>query len=150
MITVNNISKAYIDNVLFTSVNFNVSARDRIAVIGANGSGKTTLFEIITGSIRPDKGNISMRKGTTIGYLKQDIITSSKKLLLDDVASSSTEITGMAHRITILQQDLAEETDEEISSELMDKLGELQNKFEVAGGYDADYEARTVLSGLGF
>ncbi len=150
MITISNISKEYIDNVLFRNVSFNVGARDRIAIIGANGSGKTTLFEIITGNISPDTGSITMRKGTTIGYLKQDIATSSKKKLLDDVSASSTEITGMAHRIGVLREDLAEETDPEISAELMTRLGELQNRFEAAGGYDAEHEARTVLSGLGF
>jgi ATP-binding cassette subfamily F protein 3 len=150
MITISNISKEYIDNVLFRNVSFNVSARDRVAVIGANGSGKTTLFEIITGNIKPDSGNITLRRGTTIGYLKQDIVSSSRKKLLDDISSSSTEITGMAHRIDILREDLAEETDPEISAELMTQLGELQNRFEAAGGYDADYEAKMVLSGLGF
>ncbi|UCC16215.1 MAG: ABC-F family ATP-binding cassette domain-containing protein, partial [Dehalococcoidales bacterium] len=150
MITISNISKEYIDNVLFRNVSFNVSARDRVAVIGANGSGKTTLFEIITGNIKADTGSITKRRGTTIGYLKQDIVSSSRKKLLDDIASSSTEITGMAHRIDILREDLAEETNPEISTELMAQLGELQNRFEAAGGYDADYEARTVLSGLGF
>jgi ATP-binding cassette subfamily F protein 3 len=150
MITISNISKEYIDNVLFRNVSFNVSARDRVAVIGANGSGKTTLFEIITGSIRPDTGSITLRRGTTMGYLKQDIVSSSTKKLLEDIVSSSTEITGMAHRIDVLRQDLAEETDPETSTELMTQLGELQNRFEAAGGYDADYEARTVLSGLGF
>jgi len=150
MITISNISKEYIDNVLFRNVSFDVSARDRVAVIGANGSGKTTLFEIITGNIKADTGSITMRRGTTIGYLKQDIVSSSKKKLLDDIASSSTEITGMAHRMDILREDLAEETDLEISAELMTQLGELQNRFEAAGGYDADHEARTVLSGLGF
>ncbi|MBN2076070.1 MAG: ABC-F family ATP-binding cassette domain-containing protein [Dehalococcoidales bacterium] len=150
MITISNISKEYIDNVLFRNVSFNVSARDRVAVIGANGSGKTTLFEIITGNIKADTGSITMSRGTTIGYLKQDIVSSSNKKLLDDIASSSTAITGMAHRIDILREDLSEETDPEISAELMTQLGELQNRFEAAGGYDADYEARTVLSGLGF
>lgn len=155
MITINNISKAYIDNVLFTNVSFNVSARDRIAVIGANGSGKTTLFEIITGNIAPDKGSVTMRKGTTIGYLKQDIITSSKKRLLEDVTSSSTEITGMAHRISVLQQDLAEETDEETSTELMEKLGELQTGLKPPaamtpnmkpGRYSQDWDSRSPTS----
>lgn len=150
MITISNLSKEYIDNVLFTNVSFNVSARDRIAVIGANGSGKTTLFEIIMGSISPDSGSIATRKGTTIGYLKQDLVSSTGRKLLDNVLSASTLISGMEHRISVLRQDLAEETDPEISTELMERLGELQNRFEAAGGYDAEYEARTVLSGLGF
>ncbi|MBN2238901.1 MAG: ABC-F family ATP-binding cassette domain-containing protein [Dehalococcoidales bacterium] len=150
MINISNLSKAYIDNILFTGLSFNVSARDRIAIIGANGSGKTTLFEIITGNLTADSGTITTRKGITIGYLRQDIVTSARKKLLENVLSSSTTLNGMAHRIDVLREDLAEETDPEISAELMEKLGELQNRFEAAGGYDADYEARTVLSGLGF
>jgi ATP-binding cassette subfamily F protein 3 len=150
MLTISNISKAYVDNVLFNNVSFNVNARDRLAVIGPNGSGKTTLFEIIVGNINPDMGSISRRKGTTIGYLKQEIQSSSRRILLEDVVSSSTEITGLAHRIDVLREELAEETDEENSAELLRRLGELQYKFEAAGGYNTEYEARIVLSGLGF
>ena len=150
MITITGLSKAYIDNVLFTNVSLNVGARDRIAVIGANGSGKTTLFEIITGGITADSGSITLSRGTTIGYLRQDIITSSSKRLLENVAAASTEINGMAHRIEILRQDLSEETDPDISADLMERLGDLQNRFEASGGYNAEYEARAVLSGLGF
>jgi len=150
MLTVTNLSKAYIDNVLFTNLSFNVSARDRIAIIGPNGSGKTTMFEIIAGNISPDRGGVSMRKGTTIGYLEQEIKASSRRLLLDDVASSSTEITGLEHRIKVIQEELAEETDSESVAELMHELGELQHRFEAVGGYNAEHEARTVLSGLGF
>ena len=150
MLTISNLSKSYIDNVLFTGVSFNVSARDRIAVIGPNGSGKTTLFEIIVGNLTPDTGSVSRRKGVTIGYLEQDIKSSSKRRLLDDVANSSTEIAGLAHRINVLNEELAEETDKESTAELLSELGELQHRFETAGGYNAEYEAKTVLSGLGF
>ena len=150
MLTISNISKSYIDKVLFSGVSFSVSARDRIGIIGPNGSGKTTLFEIITGNVTPDTGSVVMRKGVTIGYLEQDIQPSSTRRLLDDVATSSTEMAGLAHRIQVLHQELAEELEKESSAELLRELGELQHKFEAAGGYNAEYEARTVLSGLGF
>ncbi len=150
MLTISNISKSYIDKVLFSGVSFSVSARDRIGIIGPNGSGKTTLFEIITGNVTPDTGNVAMRKGITSGYLEQDIKPSSRRRLLDDVATSSTEMAGLGHRIQVLHQELAEEVEEESSAELLRELGDLQHKFEAAGGYNAEYEARTVLSGLGF
>ena len=72
MLTISNISKSYIDKVLFSGVSLSVSARDRMAIIGPNGSGKTTLFEIIRGNVSPDAGSINIRKGITIGYLEQD------------------------------------------------------------------------------
>ncbi len=150
MLTISNLSKSYIDRVLFSGVSLSVGARDRIAIIGPNGSGKTTLFEIIIGNVSPDTGNVARRKGITIGYLEQDIKPTSKRPLLEDVTASSTEITGLAHRMQVLREELAEVPDTENSTELLYELGELQHKFEAAGGYDVEYEAKTILSGLGF
>ncbi len=150
MLGVSNISKSYGEQTLFSDVTFNVGVRDRICILGPNGSGKTTLFEIIVGNASPDEGSITSRKGASIGYLEQDISPSSGRLLLDDVANASTRINGLAHRIQLLQQMLAEGVEEKDSAQLLRELGELQYRFEAAGGYDAEHEARIVLSGLGF
>jgi len=44
MLSVSNISKSYGDRILFSTVTFDVGARDRVAVIAPNGSGKATLL----------------------------------------------------------------------------------------------------------
>jgi ATP-binding cassette subfamily F protein 3 len=150
MLIISNLSKSYGARTLFSGISFNVGARDRIAVIGPNGSGKTTIFEIIAGEISPDTGDISMRKGATTGYLRQDIQPSSQRQLLNEVAGSSARINSLAHQVQMLREELAEETDEETTTRLLKELGELEHKFEFAGGYDADHEAKIILSGLGF
>lgn len=150
MLIVSNLSKSFGARTLFSGASFNVGARDRIAVIGPNGSGKTTIFEIIAGAISADTGDISMRKGTTTGYLRQDIQPSSQKQLLAEVAGSSTMINSLAHQVQMLREEVAEEQDEETMARLLRELGELEHKFEFAGGYDADHEAKIILSGLGF
>ncbi len=150
MLSISDISKSYGDQTLFSAVTFNVGARDRIAIIGPNGSGKTTLFDIIAGNVLPDSGSVNMQRGTTIGYLEQEIRPSSEKRLLDDVTNASTRISGLAHQIQVLQEELAEGTNKENSKELLHELGELQYSFEFAGGYRAEHEAKAVLSGLGF
>jgi ATP-binding cassette subfamily F protein 3 len=124
--------------------------RDRIAIIGQNGTGKTTLFDIISGNITPDSGAISMQKGTTIGYLNQDINPTSGRELLEEVAKSSASINSIAHKIQMLQEELADEKDEENIAGLLRELGEMQQAFESHGGYNAEHEARIILSGLGF
>jgi ATP-binding cassette subfamily F protein uup len=48
-----------------------VSEGDRIGVIGPNGSGKSTLLEILCGKTKPDSGDVAMRKGTRLSYVKQ-------------------------------------------------------------------------------
>jgi len=150
MLSISDISKSYGDQTLFSAVTFNVGARDRIAVIGPNGSGKTTLFGIIAGKVLPDSGSVNMQRDTTISYLEQEISPSSERQLLDDVANASTRISKLAHKIQVLQEELAGGADGESSKELLHELGELQHSFEFAGGYSAEHEAKTVLSGLGF
>ncbi|MBN1367431.1 MAG: ABC-F family ATP-binding cassette domain-containing protein [Dehalococcoidales bacterium] len=150
MLNVSNISKSFGERILFSGVTFNVGVRDRIAVIGPNGSGKTTLFEILVGNVLPDSGSIAMRKDITIGYTKQEISPFSKERLLDHVAHASTRIAGMEHRIKVLHESLAEENDPAESAKLLRELGELQHKYESAGGYSVEHDAEVVLSGLGF
>ncbi len=150
MLSIKDVSKSYGDRTLFSAATFNLGARDRIAVIGANGSGKTTLFNIIAGNTLPDSGSVSIQKDTTIGYLEQEIDPSSDRCLLDDVSNASDRINGMAHKIQIIQEELAGGVDEESSRILLSELGELQNSFEHAGGYSAEHEAKIVLCGLGF
>lgn len=150
MLNVTGISKSYSDQELFSGVSFNVGMSDRIAVIGRNGTGKTTLFEIIAGNIMPDSGSISLRRDTAIGYLRQDIQTSSGRTLLEHVSSSSHVVSDLAHKIRLIQEDLAEEKDKETVTGLLKELGELQHLYEAKGGYDSEHEAKIVLSGLGF
>ena len=150
MLAVHNISKSFGDQVLFSGVTFNVGARDRVALIGPNGSGKTTLFEILVGNLSPDSGTISMRKEATIGYAQQEITPTSYEKLLDHVAHASNKLASLEHRIQFLQEALAEGGDEEEPQELLKELGELQHKYETAGGYDIEHEAEVVLTGLGF
>jgi ATP-binding cassette subfamily F protein 3 len=150
MLNVSNISKSYNAVYLFDGVTFNVGMGDRIAIIGANGSGKTTLFEIITGNINPDSGTVAVRRGTTIGYLQQDVQHSSSRQLLEEVVQSSSDINKLAHKVQMLQEDLSESKDEEETAALMRELGKVQHEFESSGGYSAEHEAEMILSGLGF
>ena len=149
MLSANNLSKHFGDRVLFDKVNFTIGPRDRIALVGPNGSGKTTLFNMLSRRSEPDGGSLSIRKGTTMGFLEQDISPSSRRLLLDSVIAGSTRITGLDHRLKMLQQELQEAEPDDVE-DLLHEMGELQHKFEAIGGYDLEYEAKIVLGGLGF
>lgn len=150
MLNASAISKSYADRVLFADLSFNVGARDRIALIGPNGSGKTTLLDILAGETSPDSGRITRQKNVTIGYLKQDISPSSDTQLLQEITNVASKINGMAHRITVIHEALGEESGGADHDELLLELGELQSGYEAAGGYNIEFEAKTILSGLGF
>ncbi len=71
IISAQGLSKRYGVAPLFTDISFTVSEGDRIGVIGPNGSGKSTLLEMLCGKTKPDSGDVAVRKGTRLSYVKQ-------------------------------------------------------------------------------
>jgi ATP-binding cassette subfamily F protein 3 len=72
MISVDNISKSYGSQELFSNASFKLNARERVGLVGRNGHGKTTLFRLIAGEEEPDSGAITIPKGYSIGYVVQE------------------------------------------------------------------------------
>ena len=151
MLRVSDLSKSFADRMLFSGVSFNIESKNRVALIGPNGSGKTTLLDIVAGTTAPDSGEVVKRKNLTIGYLRQDISPFSTRRLLDDMLAASPKITGLLQRIGRLQEMLAHPQPRKGGQQgVLEELGELQNAYEAAGGYDLEHEAKAILSGLGF
>jgi ABC transport system ATP-binding/permease protein len=71
IISAQGLSKRYGAAPLFQNISFTVSERDRIGVIGPNGSGKSTLLEMLFSRVKPDSGDVAIRKGTKLSYVAQ-------------------------------------------------------------------------------
>ena len=71
IINAQGLSKRYGTAPLFQNISFTVSQGDRIGLIGPNGSGKSTLLEILHGRVKPDSGNVAIRKGTRLSCVSQ-------------------------------------------------------------------------------
>jgi ATP-binding cassette subfamily F protein uup len=71
IISAQGLSKRYGVAPLFKNISFTVSEGDRIGVIGPNGSGKSTLLEMLCGKTKPDSGDVAVRNGTRLSYVKQ-------------------------------------------------------------------------------
>jgi len=72
IIEFHDVSKSYGEKVLLKKFEYRIRKGDRIGIIGPNGSGKTTLFEMITGRVQPDSGDIVIGKTVKIGYYDQE------------------------------------------------------------------------------
>jgi ABC transport system ATP-binding/permease protein len=72
LISAQGLSKRYGSAPLFQNVSFTVSAGDRIGVIGPNGSGKSTLLGMLHGVVKPDSGDVAVRKGTRLSSVGQN------------------------------------------------------------------------------
>src|SRR5712664_2454280 len=71
IISAQGLSKRYGVAPLFQNISFTVSEGDRIGVIGPNGSGKSTLLEMLIGRVKPDSGDVAIRKGTRLSIVAQ-------------------------------------------------------------------------------
>ena len=72
-IEMENICKAYGENVLIKDFSYNFLKGDRVGFVGKNGCGKTTLMKIVDGKIKPDSGIVNIGQTIKIGYYTQEI-----------------------------------------------------------------------------
>lgn len=149
IISVDRVTKTVGERVLFRDATLRVGARDRVALVGPNGSGKTTLLDTMAGVQSPDGGSVVLAKDAVVGYLRQEAIEMTGATALDEVLSAAGDVNGLEHRLQLLEAEL-ETAEPQDSERLLAEYGRLRERFEHAGGYTLEADARAVLTGLGF
>ena len=71
LLSVDRVSKAYGDKLLFQELSFGIARGEKVALIARNGTGKTTLLRILAGKDVPDSGEVTYRKDVRVAYLEQ-------------------------------------------------------------------------------
>jgi ATP-binding cassette subfamily F protein 3 len=149
IIALDSVSKSVGARTLFSEVDLQVNEGDRYGVVGPNGSGKTTLLEIVAGEQHVDAGTVRRASRAEIGYLTQEAIEMSGRSVLSEVLSSVAGLEETERRLQQLEHEL--ETAEGIAQDhALARYAALRDRFEHAGGYTAEVEAKRVLGGLGF
>ncbi len=147
MIRLESLSKSYPDGELFSNVNILLKRGMCAGLVGPNGSGKTTLLRIMLGKETPDSGSVQKDKAITIGYLAQDIVAGSDCSILEEVLAAYPEVRELEGKILALSNAIADDPE---NMELVNNLGEAQNRFDALGGWTLEEKAKKILSGLGF
>ena len=147
MIYLESVSKSYPNGNLFSNVNISIKKGIRAGLVGPNGSGKTTLLRIMLGEEGTDSGNIQKEKNITIGYLEQEILTGTGRSILEEVLASSPEAIETEKRMISLSNKINDDPENTV---LINKLGDIQNKYDSLGGWELENNAKKILGGLGF
>ena len=147
MIHLESVSKSYPNGNLFSNVNISIKKGIRAGLVGPNGSGKTTLLRIMLGEEGTDSGNIQKEKNITIGYLEQEILTGTGRSILEEVLASSPEAIETEKRMISLSNKINDDPENTV---LINKLGDIQNKYDSLGGWELENNAKKILGGLGF
>ncbi|MBR4297896.1 MAG: ATP-binding cassette domain-containing protein [Bacteroidaceae bacterium] len=143
MITVSNLAIQFGKRVLYQDVNMKFTSGNIYGIIGANGAGKSTLLKAISGELDPTKGKIELGPGERLSVLSQDHFKYDSYTVLDTVLMGHTVMWD------IMQQRNALYCKEDFTDEDGILAAELEDKFSTMGGYTAENDAATLLSGLG-
>ena len=152
MFNAHNISVSYGGETLFDQISFRLAKGDHVGLIGKNGAGKSTLLKLMTLKNQPTSGSFALEKNCKIGYLPQDLDFNNGRSVLEEAYLAFEEIKKVEVRQEEIHKIIEETTDFESSSymEVLDELNELNNHFEMIGGYHYQSQTEKILLGLGF
>jgi ATP-binding cassette, subfamily F, member 3 len=153
MLNVHQLTMSFQGDDLFEHISFRLQGGHRVGLIGKNGAGKSTLLKIIAGELEYSSGQISLeKKDLKIGFLKQDIDFVYGRTILEETYEAFSEIKALERQLEDINTQLVERTDYESQSyhDLMVDLNEVQQQYEILGGYNYQGETEKILIGLGF
>ncbi len=152
MLNIHNLSISFMGDYLFKEITFKIVHGDRIGLVGKNGAGKSTMLKILSKEYEPDTGQIAMDKSIKIGFLKQDIDFVEGRTVLEESYEAFEEIKSLERELFQMNNELVTRTDYESESyaELIQKVSDATQRFEIIGGYNYEGETEKVLLGLGF
>lgn len=110
VLSCSNLRKTYIVDTILDGISFTVEDGDKIGVIGLNGSGKTTLFNILSGEVEQDSGDIYIQKNIRIGYLKQHTRIESQKTVFDECLEVFIPLINMEKELRSLEDEISLES----------------------------------------
>jgi ATPase components of ABC transporters with duplicated ATPase domains len=150
MIRLESISKQNGKQIVFIEASAALNKGEKIGLVGPNGAGKTTLFRMITGEEQPDEGQVSVDRGTSIGYFSQDVGEMSGQSVVSAVMDGAGPVSELMAEMAVLEADMADPDKADDMDAIIERYGEVQGRFQELDGYSLDGRAREVLAGLGF
>jgi ATP-binding cassette subfamily F protein 3 len=153
MLNIHKLSVSFQGDYLFENISFRLRGGDRVGLIGKNGAGKSTLLKLLSGDLEYTEGQIAQeKKDLRIGFLRQDIDFALGRTILEEAYQAFVEIKALELQLEDINVQLAERTDYEsqVYHDLMVGLNEVQEQYEILGGYNYQGETEKILLGLGF
>jgi ATP-binding cassette subfamily F protein 3 len=146
VVAVDGLEKSFGHHTVFRGVAFALGWGERAGLVGPNGVGKTTLLDTLAGCQAPDAGRVSLARAARIGYLTQDPDLPAGATVHAAALGAFTALRALEARLEGLGAAMAAGDD---SAETLSAYGELQHRFEEAGGYEREHTAEATLDGLG-
>src|SRR5256885_705011 len=151
MIQLSSAGKRYGHKLLFEGVDWLITPKDRIGLVGANGTGKSTLLKVLGGLEPLDYGSISIAKGISAGYLPQDGLTLSGRTVFAECMSVFSKLRAMEEEMEQLTASMSELDHASAEyAQVADRYQRVEHEFQARDGYAIEAQVGSVLTGLGF
>ena len=144
-------SVEYDGNTVLSEINFSVSDKEKIALVGRNGSGKTSILKCISGEVPlvsgtgDEKFSFSISGAPKIGYLQQ-VSLNDELTLRQEILLAYKDVVGLENKLQILLDKMSENP----SDENVGAYSRAMERFENIGGYLYKKEYLTAVSKFGF
>lgn len=152
MLTVQQLSIAFGGDVLFDAISFRIGGGDRIGLIGKNGAGKSTMLRVLAQRQELTSGQLAYEKNTSIGYLPQDVEHNTGKTVLEEAYTAFPRLLTIEQELQHINNNLDTRTDYESADfqNLLNTQANLNQEYELLGGYTYQAQTAKILVGLGF
>lgn len=144
-------SVEYDGNTVLSEINFSVSDKEKVALVGRNGSGKTSILKCISGEVPlvsgtgDEKFSFSISGAPKIGYLQQ-VSLNDELTLRQEILSAYKDVVALENKL----QNLLDKMSENPSDENVGAYSRAMERFENIGGYLYKKEYLTAVSKFGF
>jgi len=151
MIRLSSAGKRYGQKLLFEGVDWLITNRDRVGLVGANGTGKSTLLKILAELETLDYGSMSGAKGIRAGYLPQEGLTLSGQTVFAECMSVFSDLHAMEQEMEQLTSRMPELDHASPEYEqVAERYQRIEHEFRTRDGYGLEAQVGSVLMGLGF
>ena len=130
---------------LLDGLSFEIQEGERVAILGRNGCGKTTLFNILTGQMDYDGGEVYVNPNKRLGLISQIPHFPEGYSVEDVLRSAYQDLLGAKKKMEQLEKQMASGATQEQLAE----YDRLTNRFQSGGGYEMDVEVDKICNGLG-
>ena len=145
-ISVKNLTKFFvIGENLLDGLSFEIQEGECVAILGRNGCGKTTLFNILTGQMDYDDGEVFVNPHKRIGLISQIPRFPAGYTVEDVLRSAFAELSAFRRKMEALEKEMAAGA----TTEQLKQYDDLSNRFQSGGGYDMDVNVDKICNGLG-
>ena len=152
MISINSLTVAFGGFNLLDNIDFHISEKDKIGLVGKNGAGKSTLMKLICGLQNPTSGSVEKPSDLRIGYLPQIMEHHRGRTVLEESLTAFDRMVSIQSEMEGIEKELSTRTDYDSADYLglIERLNDLNDTLSVIHSEPPEVLAEKTLLGLGF